>query len=300
MRHIIPISFIAAVALAAGCSKEYVSAAPEYEMTFDAQLADLTKAAGRITGTTFPTSIPFTVSGYHGSTTEFTGRNVSYNNGEWKFTENPILWRDSYNITFFASANLPSWATATPSSSAMTLAITDIPAAAANHYDPLLGYYSGTGTKGSATVAFRHPMTAVSFKTGSFSYPEYNITAITSVKLTGVHAGGSASFNGSTIAWTPSGSTKSVTGPFSGTSSAQPFILIPQTLSSSPVTAEVTVSLSTGGTLTGTAVLNSGSWDAGKLNTYTLNYYNDKLSMDLTVSLIDWVYLSGFFNAPFE
>jgi len=54
------------------------------------------------------------------------------------------------------------------------------------------------------------------------------------------------------------------------------------------------------------ATLNTGSWTAGSLNVYTLDYINDSMTATLTVSLDNWgtVVNSGtgknYFEAQFD
>lgn len=306
--------------LAVSCQKQAVSESDGDEMTFIAQLADMTKASsGLYTETNLQSLGEFQVTGYdsnEGDAQVFSNKPVYYvNNLWWKFKDNPTIWLRDHDMTFWAKANLPNYVTVNSTTKASaTLAITEIPSSASNQCDPLIGYYSGVGESGSAVIKFYHPLTAVSFKTGMCGEDPVVVSSINSVKLTGVYKSGSATVTGSATSlsynWasTRTGSI-SVTGPFSGTKSAQPFLLIPQNVADNKVTIEVTVtrtSAAGGGTSTMTVDLDTGSWEAGIHYTYTLDYVSYRpLEETLKVTLTDWVYIDSesgkkYFDASFD
>lgn len=210
-------------------------------------------------------------------------------------TSTSYLWGASQDATFYAYANLPSSGAAVTctSSAKQTLAYTTLPTTAAAQNDILLGFYQGKGRYdtslhkgGIADIKFHHPLTAVQFKLGTIAGA--TTVSVTKISISKVHAGGTADMTppatGSTvpsITWTPTGAITTVTLG-DGTSAltidstngyliGEPFILIPQVLTTSPVT--VTVELSIDGTATTLAAkINTGEWKAGKTNIYTLTY----------------------------
>jgi len=296
----------ALAAIAAGCSDKPLDEAKSYPLTFSVQLADATKAAGRFTASTLESLSEFNVTGYDVTTKVVDNKTVKKSGSMWIIPDLAISWEGGHNMTFFACANMPSWASLTSASSASaTFTVTAVPAAAADQWDPLIGYYSGTGSEGKAPITFSHPLTGVKFQTGSLGDAKYNVTGITSVKMKNVHQGGSATTSdGATFNWTPSGTTN-VTGAFTGTASTVPFLLIPQNLATNNVELEITVSRSSGGPKTMYATLNTGSWAAGKNNIYTLDYVNNKFGETLTVTLTGWTDLTtteggSYFNADFN
>lgn len=274
----------------AGCAKEEPAG---HEISFSVQLAGesdstpLTKAAGRFTATDLDTISQFPVWGYDGTEKDIDNRTVKkFNSGVWGFEDSPLVWIEGRTRTFWATANLPSYVSFSANGSTQaTVSVTTVPSAAASQCDPLVGFYSGTGNSGKAPIIFYHPLAAVQFVTGNTG--SSNISAITGVKMKNVHKGGTGTTsNGLAYTWTPSGTT-SVTGSFTGGSSTVPFILIPQNLASDKVDLEITVTQS-GSSKTMYATLNSGSWVAGTLNTYTLDYNNDRIEANLTVTLNPW------------
>jgi len=297
------------------CQKETESEHEGDEMTFIAELADMTKAsAGLFEDVNLKSLGEFKVTGYDSDNNLFSDRSVFLvDNLWWKFKDNPTIWLRDHDMTFWAKANLPGYVTVeSTTKGSATLAITAIPSSASAQYDPLIGYYSGKGNSGSAVIKFYHPLAAVTFKTGSCGDPAV-VSSINSVKLTGVYESGSATVTGSLTAlsydWTSRTGSKTVTGPFSGTKSENPFLLIPQDVASKNISIEVNVTLTTaagGGTKTMVVDLNTGNWVEGVHYTYTLDYVSYK-PMDgaLKVTLTDWVYIQSasgkkYFDADFD
>jgi len=305
-KNMVPVMLLAV--LMSGCGKELPGS---NDIAFVPEMAEMTKtsAPGLFNGTDLTPAGQFKVTGYDGTKQAFADRAVSKSGSTWKFTENPVLWTENHTMTFWADANMPSWASLTSSAStSATLAITQIPAAAADQWDPLVGYYSGTGNSGIAPVKFYHPFVAVTFKTGTCGDPQV-ISGITNVSVSGVYKSASATVtsgsSGLNFNWTPSGTT-TVNGPFTGTQSTKPFILLPQNLASAKVTLNVTVTLVAGGTATKTIEISTGAWQSGIHYYYTLDYVYDIPMMEtLKVTLTDWVYIQStsgknFFDANFD
>jgi len=310
IKYLAPISFIA-VALC-GCRKEGLG--ESYDITFSTQTAGMTKDAGQYTGSDLSTLGSFTVTGYDGSTKLIDDKTVNYTGGQWELNDTPKAWQEGHTLTFWAYANMPTWAGASVSgSSSMSLTISSMPTTAASQWDPMYGYYSGTGNKGNASIRFYHPLTAVSFRTGSLGEAKYNVTGITGVTVKNVYKSGTATISGATtptVSWSPGLDMIDAAGSFTGTGtsghSAVPFLLIPQDLGSKNVLLEVEVSRSSGGPKTMYATIKSGSWEAGKVNVYTLDYVNNQMEATLTVTLEDWGAVANtyagtdWFNAKFD
>lgn len=300
-------------ALSAGCQKESSNEPVSYDLTFSTQMADQTKVAGQYTAKDLNSLSTFNVYGYDESKQIINGGEVkNKTENVWLLDGDPIAWGEGKTMTFWASANLPSWASVTSSSSSSaTVSVTEVPTDAADQWDPLVGYYSGTGNGGNAIITFYHPMTAVKFVTGSLGDEIHSVTGITSVKIKNIYKSGTVTVNGtapSTFSWTPGSTMIDVTGPFTGTGkdakSAQPFILIPQNLGTKNVTLEITVS-TTSGNKTMSAKLTSGEWQAGKTNVYTLDYINNEFGENMVVTLVDWQDLTStsgdnYFNANYK
>lgn len=304
-----------------GCSSDSLQLCNSHEMVFGVQMAGETKA--NVEGRQYVSDdlaalTAFNVTGYDGDNMTIDNKTLYKTNvaGVWNFDENPQAWTDGHTMTFWSALNIPGYATATlGSKGAATLLVPDrIPATVDKQCDPLIGYYSGTGDNGRALITFYHTMTAVAFKTGNLGDAKYNITGIKSVTMKNVHKCGSAAITGAspapTIVWTPSDKTDvsvSFTGTGASGASAKPFIIIPQNLALDNVTLEVTVTLSSGGDpVKKYATLNSGSWEAGKTNIYTLDYLNDKIEPTLTVTLDSWGKVhnttldTDYFDATFD
>lgn len=316
MRKVILHIFItlSLVSFVSACSKQDPAKEMEGdEITLIAELAEMTKSssAGLYEDSKLSSLGEFKVTGYDSDSTIFTDRSVFYvNNLWWKFKDNPTIWLRDHSMTFWANANLPSYATVSSSTKASaTLSISGIPTSASSQYDPLIGYYSGKGQSGSAVIKFYHPLTAVRFKTGQLGGNPAIITGINSVTVKGVYQNAVANVTGSSTAlsysWTTRSGSIDVSGVFEGTSSKMPFILIPQSFST--ITIDVNVTLVAGGaTKTISTKLPAGEWNSGILYTYTLDYIPNKpIEESLKVTLTDWQYIKSdsgkdFFDADFD
>lgn len=308
-------AFSLLAAIAAGCSKEPVSAPVSHTLAFGVSMADMdgTKAdaedpTGLFTATDLRSLEKFKIlNGYDNDTQIITSATDVYKIAEnlWQLDENPKAWIIGHTMTFWASANLPSWVESASSTAkgeaTMKLKSDGIPTTAATQGDPLIGYFSSdTGDNGKATIRFFHPMTAVRFTTGELGEPQ-KVASITSVTLVGVYksaetditVGKSAGKDSLIFSWKNFGEKISVSGDFEGTGaegkSAQPFILIPQDLDTNEITIKVNVNLQVGGTQVMSAVMSSGKWEAGYLYTYELDYVPiSSIDGTLTVTLKDW------------
>jgi len=300
-------SVLLLAATAVACSKNDCAESAGHDITFTVRMADETKTAGQYTASSLESLTNFKVSGYDGTSKIIDNRVVTKSEGEWKLDDNPKAWIDGHTMTFWADANMPSWASANPSSSTThTLSVSSVPESVDNQWDPLIGHYNGTGTNGNAVITFYHPFTAVAFVKGASEDP--GITAITGIKMSGVYGSGSveiSSWNsGPSYSWTPSGSI-SVTGSCTDNHSTKPFILIPQNLASKNVLVEITATRS-GSTVQMYATINSGEWLAGKTNVYTLDYKDFQMTANLTVTLDNWGTVNNtsegtdWFNAQFD
>ena len=308
---------------AGGCSKDPSTAPRGNVITFGVRMAEETEAtetkaasqAGQYTASSLAELDEFTVTGFDDSDKIIdNGKVCKMGTGPtWQLEKNPKVWVDGHTMTFWASANLPSSGVSATLESIESagLNVTEIPSDATDQFDPLVGYYSGSGEKGKATITFYHPMTAVRFVTGSLGSPQ-KVASINSVTIQGVHKQGTATIKAvpsiPTITWAPSGKTN-VSGSFSGTGtegkSAVPFLIIPQNLSDDHVTIKVNVDLVEGGTTDMTAMLETDEWKAGFIYTYTLDYVVvSPMDMTLTVTLADWQILTNknggeFFDVTF-
>lgn len=306
-----------------GCSSDSLQLCNSHEMVFGVQMAGETKA--NVKGRQFVSDdlaalTEFNVTGYDGDNKTIDNKTLCKTNvaDVWNFGENPQAWIDGHTMTFWSALNIPAYATATlVSKDSATLSVLaaqgGIQATVDKQCDPLIGYYSGTGVNGKATITFYHTMTAVAFKTGNLGDAKYNIARIDSVTMKNVHMCGSAAIKGvspdtTIVVWTPSGKTNvSVSFDTATRASKQPFIIIPQNLKSDNVTLEVSVTLSSGGDpVKKYATLNSGSWEAGVTYIYTLDYLNDKIEPTLTVTLENWGKVhnttldTDYFDATFD
>jgi len=280
------------------------------EISFSAQLFEgpETKSSGQYTATDLNSLGQFKVNGFDGDIKDIDSRTVYKTGSIWKFNDNPKVWISGHTRTFWADANMPSWASVvSDGKGTATMSVSSIPASAENQWDPLVGYYSGTGINGRADIVFYHPFTAVTFKTGEVGDPAI-ISSINSVSLVGVHQQGTVTVSaGSPLSYTWATTNKiTVSGAFSGNQSAKPFLLIPQKLNTDNITISIVVSLVSGGTSSKTVVLSTGEWNAGIHYTYTLDYIPyTQMEGDLKVTLTDWEYLKSasgkdFFDASFD
>jgi len=286
LKYCTPLVLMAAVTVS--CNKESSPGVGENNITFSVAMAEEETKAGQYTGGDLSGLDEFKVTGYQNSEPSPVINNgtVKKHSSVWLLEGDSVAWPEETTMTFWASANLPAWASVSSTSSASaTLKITAVPTNAADQWDPLVGYYSGPGDAGNAKITFYHPMTAVKFKKIGTA-----VDCIESVKLIGLYEKGTVNVTvSSTIPsydWqsTRTGSI-SASGSFVADSSATPFLLIPQNLSSVNVSMEINLMLS-GVKKTMFAKLDSGEWVAGYIYTYTLDY---SPAMDnLTVTLSNW------------
>ena len=209
---------------------------------------------------------------------------ISYNSSKWQPSSgNSPQWPESGDVTFYAVANLPSsgasWTNTSNTSANLTYTV---PASASAQNDILMGYYKGQGNNGTAELTFYHPLTAVVFKKGVFDNVTTSIT-FKSISIEGVYSSGTATQSldaGNKVSFTWDTSTSaaqtvtlaSASGLTVGTDDVigEPFLLIPQDLSSASITITVEAQINGTTDVTYGKTLNSGEWQAGKINTYTL------------------------------
>ena len=210
---------------------------------------------------------------------------VAYSNSEWTLSGTVPLWNGLETKTFLAYANLPSsGASVSCNSTSQTLTYT-VPATAGAQTDILLGYYKGNGDKdsdgkadGYAKLTFRHPLTAVRFLVGDLHSA---ITGITNISIETAYSKGTlnVTYNSSGTPNYNWGSSLSATTTFSqsvsglaakGSQIGTPFILIPQDLTVQRTIVRITVKTTYGSSVI-YRVLDTGKWEAGKTNTYTVN-----------------------------
>lgn len=222
--------------------------------------------------------------------------------------DDEYIWKKNEVKTFYAYANLPAGEAATVASAdatGQTLEYT-VPATASAQTDILLGYYYGQGKTGSpaeqtgtAGIVFQHPLTAVRFIYGTIT----DNPDIRSIRLDGVAQRGTATMSpvedhpeSATIEWS---GVDAYTHTVSQTKESglpvassvpkligEPFLLIPQDVAANHVTVTVTFTNSTSVSATIPAASPSGKWDAGKTNTYTINF--DANACKLTVNVTAW------------
>lgn len=218
---------------------------------------------------------------------------VNYTNEKWTLQEETApLWKNADVKTFFAYANLPQGASVTcECDEEHIFSYPMLKTDATDQSDALLGYYRGSGYSdgegvagGVAKIQFIHPLTAVVFKQGTFD----GITAIKSLSIAGVYNGGEAivtyaydtdgnivpsfEWGGSRSSTTTVTQNIPVAGQFPGEGEdlGEPFIILPQDLSTDNVTIKAVVTTSAGD-MELMAEINTGEWMEGKTNTYTIN-----------------------------
>ena len=215
----------------------------------------------------------FKASAYNGSSPMFSDQTVTYASGKWS-TASTYYWPQSTVLTFLAYTNLPEGQTATIAATGVSTVHT-VPAEASAQKDILLGHYKGNGgNTGTAAIRFEHPMTAVRFLRGYIS----ESIGIRSISIKGVTASGTATMDSDgTVSWSDLGAythtvsqTKADGLSVDGTTNliGEPFIIIPQNVAVNDVKVNVTF---TDGTAVEASIA-SGEWQAGKTNTYTLDY----------------------------
>jgi len=311
-KYIIP-AFIL-IAFSVACNKMPSDENVGYDITFSLQMSEMTKAAGQYSGSDLSQLDSFRVSGFEGLNKKLIDNQFAFkpaSGDKWQVDGNPKVWESGKTLAFWADANMPAYASVAHSdSSKARFTVTSIPSTATAQWDPLIGSYRGTGDKGTATIRFFHPMTAVKFKTGLLGEPAF-VSKIKSVSLKNVHSGGyaevrRASADNLAYSWTTSAKT-TVSGPFSGTESEKPFILIPQNLSTDYISMSVEIGRVSGSDTTLTVDLPaSDNWIAGHCYTYTLDYVMIRpMEGKLKVTLSDWVYVDSesgkkYFDADFD
>jgi len=217
----------------------------------------------------------------------YTNETVSKTGGKWKPTQNKT-WKNNTEYCFealYPSADgLTAFnGSATPGSVSFSYSHATNSAAPADY---MLAYYKGQGDKGKAKLVFTHPFTCVKFAAAS------GIT-VNSITLAGLYKSGSctvsehaadSSHPGTyyTYSWTPGTANHSVS-----CSVSDELILIPQSLSSQNATLTVNVTID-GATFNATSVLNSITWQAGKVHTYTFT----NSGKDVVVTVTDDVNLT--------
>lgn len=151
--------------------------------------------------------------------------------------------------------------------------------------DLMVATYKGTGptsgTRGRASLTFNHKLAIVKFTMGTMP----QTSTITKIILSGVYKSGVLTVKPSTGAATwgslATGGAPTASGSVAYSASgalgdAFSFAVLPQTLSSVPVTVKLTVTNSaSGASETVEFKLTSGSWAAGTTYTYTLNLVKD-------------------------
>ena len=214
-------------------------------------------------------------------------QSVSWSDADSKWVGSPVAyWPQSSVLNFFASANMPSISVATASctSSAVTLNYLAVPANVTDQKDILLGCYQGDGGKtGTADIHFKHPLTSFVFKRGSHNIDE-DMISIKQISISGIAASGSVAMDvtGNLSAWSVSGYTgmatlgdgtsdlavNSTTGVIGGTNGT--FIIIPQNAASNNITVSVKAQ-TLDGSKTYTTTIATGDFLAGK--TYEFSIY---------------------------
>lgn len=252
---------------------------------------------------------------------------VNYASSKWT-AEGTYNWKGTDSRTFFAYANLTptetgvsSASVACTSNAAEVLTYGLVPAAAGLQNDILMGYCEANpaatpspievdNTDKVCTVnnlVFYHPLTAVRFRMGDFGGADVIFKGI---YLNGVYKSGTATLTPTSAVETDSDNKfewtnlstemQEVLQEFGsgltvaeGSIIGEPFIIIPQTMTSAkPVTATIVVEMNDV-IQPLTFTISNGSWADGKTNTYVLNLSagEDDLTFQLLVE--DWVVGGG-------
>lgn len=218
---------------------------------------------------------------------------VTNNSGTWGY-EGKYLWREPYGKQFFAWANKPADDIASVSATyqEQTLTYTAVPVNAADQKDIMLGCYAGDGGDSRiATISFQHPLSCITFKTGSLE----DVTLVKAVRIKDVYNSGKVSQTGDgTIgSWSETSATQtvkqeglSVAVPSTGSASiGVPFILIPQTATSLEIELDAIVD-GVNKTLKGT--LTDVNWEAGTAMSYKIDYSGGP-KLNFTATVVDWI-----------
>ena len=206
-------------------------------------------------------------------------------------TYDTYKWKKGTTKTFYAySNNLPaSGASASVSSTGVTLTYSAIPTSADGQTDVMLGRYSGDGNNaGTAALSFYHPLAQVVFVRGDIT----SVSAISTITIEGVYKSGTATLGSSgSASWSSTSGSANVSQMVSSTlpltAGAQigvPFMLIPQTLSARNVTVKVACTIS-GVAKTLQTTFNTDAFAAGKKTTVKINFNGaDKVSFEVGVT----------------
>lgn len=229
----------------------------------------------------------FKLWGWKNSTQIYSNETVSKTGGKWK-PATAKTWNYCQAYTFEAlypgTAGLANFTPATEPGSVTFQYAHQTGQAAPSDY--MLAYYSrlaNTGTNNTAKLVFTHPFTCVKFAAG-------NGITVNSVTLQGLYSSGVCSVikNNAdanhpsayyTYSWNPGAKTHEITCAVSNE-----LLLIPQAPATDNIilTANVTVD---GVTFDAATTLTTGSWQAGKVYTYTFN----KSDKDIDISVTDKV-----------
>ena len=210
----------------------------------------------------------FTCSAYRtqDGTALFEGKTVSKTTGnQWTIEGGKrYWWKSGESLSFYAV--YPQNQTGI-TKDGITVSGYTVPATADQQQDILLGSYTGTGNAGVAPIAFVHALTALTVTKGNIESSIPGFTAVTSISVDGLYAGGSVSnwTGGAAVSWTGSGSTS-----FSP-SFGDVLTLIPQDLTAKNVTVTVAYSAASGDSSI-QATISTGAFEAGKVNNITVNY----------------------------
>lgn len=238
---------------------------------------------------------------FDGTTDAFIGgSNVNYDNGTsaWSFHDGIVhYWPNTGALDFFAHSpqdltntcctfdytayvaetNIDGYTEGTP-----RIVCTGLPTAitsGSDNTEELMLAYTANQSKGSVssavTLNFVHPFAAIAFTLDESCRSTVTVNSIT---IAGnIYNKGTCAYNGSTVSWTPSGTTSnfSVTGNpvLSSTSTSNgPYLVLPQTVGSA-VTFTVNATWTEWGNPLTTDVsttVDVGTWAAGTKYTYNL------------------------------
>lgn len=195
---------------------------------------------------------------------------VTWTSGAWML-EKSYTWPSSRSRIFHAYANLPSSGasvTFVRDTQSLDYTVAESPA---SQTDILMGHFTGKREDGVVPLKFYHPLTSVEIVDGGISYSGINYS-VSEVFITGIPASGHCTQSGSVLTWSDLSAVSTMVR--SSYSAGRRFYLIPQDLQSR--NAKITVVVkpdapnSDKESLILEAVLDSGIWESGKLNIYTL------------------------------
>ena len=242
---------------------------------------------------------------YEGNKELFYDRVITWDGTMWADSEK-AQWPEGKALRFLAYTNEPASGfelNSYPTNTEMNITVDKN---AANQKDILIGYYNGTGDPvGTANIQFQHPMTAVVFKLGTVSVPDYTDVIVKSITLEGVAQKAQfntpTSVNDADAAWTVAEDdqyTLAVSQAESSTNAGLPvaadgtigdaFLLIPQDMAEHTVRAKIVLGLKKGTSFTQFSLFakfDKGSWDKGNTNVYTIGY--DEHGSDYQFTVVD-------------